>query len=572
MGASGGGKTSLLDVLADRKDAAGVSGTVLVNGKPRDKATFMHQSGYVVQDDVVMGTLTVRENLMFSANLRLPESISVEEKARRVEEVIEELGLGKVADSKVGNEMVRGVSGGERKRVNIGMELITSPSMLFLDEPTTGLDASTSMNVLRILKRLSLKGRTIVLSIHQPQSKIFELFDSVTLLTDGHIVHHGPSKDMVAYFDSIGYKCGQFNNPADFALDVITGEEPREGSKRRRASNEDPAEKKAALAETQKYLSDSYQASGMAAEARRAFEAESAGKTLGTEGHHDEYRGTYGASWTKQVAVCSRRAFLNVIRNPATSIGQVVVNIIVGIIVGLIFYRIDQHTDVTSMIRDYTGCMFFICVNLQFSNLSAIEIFLKERVIFIHEKASGYYYTSAYFASKLLCDMIPVRVIPTIIFATVVYFMVGFQRQADKYFWFVFVCVLQSVVAASVCFCFSAKFSILAIANLCTTMWYVFMMIFSGLLVSINSWPDYSRWLGYISFCKYSYELLLEDQFTGLVLPCVGNDPCYGEKVLGPQYLDISTDPKGIKVMALLIMIVGFLSIGYYQLTQLRRH
>ena len=223
MGASGGGKTSLLDVLADRKDAAGVSGTVLVNGKPRDKATFMHQSGYVVQvftihhlsnrcasntrsdffyfqDDVVMGTLTVRENLMFSANLRLPESISVEEKARRVEEVlisiqwtlcphidvtfslvsgsiqvIEELGLGKVADSKVGNEMVRGVSGGERKRVNIGMELITSPrlpakplararpssrrpprSMLFLDEPTTGLDASTSMNVLRILKRLSL--------------------------------------------------------------------------------------------------------------------------------------------------------------------------------------------------------------------------------------------------------------------------------------------------------------------------------------------------------------------------------------------------------------------------------
>uniref|UniRef100_A0A8C2XES7 ATP-binding cassette, sub-family G (WHITE), member 2a n=1 Tax=Cyclopterus lumpus TaxID=8103 RepID=A0A8C2XES7_CYCLU len=219
MGATGSGKSSFLDVLAARKDPAGLSGEVLIDGA-HQPPNFKCLSGYVVQDDVVMGTLTVRENFRFSAALRLPKSVSQKEKEEKVEKLIQELGLGRVADSRVGTQLIRGISGGERKRTNIGMELIIDPPVLFLDEPTTGLDASTANSVLLLLK----SGRTIILSIHQPRYSIYRLFDSLTLLVNGKQVYHGPAQTALEYFSDIGYTCEPHNNPADFFLDIINGD------------------------------------------------------------------------------------------------------------------------------------------------------------------------------------------------------------------------------------------------------------------------------------------------------------------------------------------------------------
>ena len=137
MGPTGSGKSSLLDVLADRKDRQGLQGEILLNGQPQG-SDFKYRVGYVVQDDIVSGNLTVRENLMFSANVRLPKDVKKEAKRKIVSDVLLQLGLEKCADSRVGTEFKRGISGGERKRTNIGMELVLSPEILFLDEPTTG--------------------------------------------------------------------------------------------------------------------------------------------------------------------------------------------------------------------------------------------------------------------------------------------------------------------------------------------------------------------------------------------------------------------------------------------------
>lgn len=214
---------SLLDLLAGRKEKVGLSGSILVNGKKQPE-NFKCISGYVAQDDVVMGTLTIRENFMFSANVRLPSSVTVKEKKERVNEILSELGLSHVADSKVGTEMIRGVSGGERKRTNIGMELIIKPTVLFLDEPTTGLDSSTANSVIALLNELGQRGRTIIFSIHQPRYAIFTLFDYLTLLGRGQMIYQGPAENALPYFDSLGYTCEEHNNPADFFLDVINGE------------------------------------------------------------------------------------------------------------------------------------------------------------------------------------------------------------------------------------------------------------------------------------------------------------------------------------------------------------
>ncbi|KAM5159706.1 broad substrate specificity ATP-binding cassette transporter ABCG2-like [Callospermophilus lateralis] len=218
MECTGGGKSLLLDILAARKDPNGLSGDVLINGAPRP-ANFKCNSGFVVQDDLVLGTLTVRENLAFSAALRLPTTMTKHEKDERIKVVIEELGLDEVADSKVG-------SGEERKKTSIAMGLITDPSILFLDEPTTGLDSSTANAIFLLLKNISEQGRTIIFSFHQPQNSIFKLFDSLTLLASGKLMYHGPAQKALEYFESAGYHCELLNNPSDFFVDVINGDSP----------------------------------------------------------------------------------------------------------------------------------------------------------------------------------------------------------------------------------------------------------------------------------------------------------------------------------------------------------
>ncbi|XP_006760104.1 PREDICTED: ATP-binding cassette sub-family G member 2 [Myotis davidii] len=584
LGPTGGGKSSLLDILAARKDPLGLSGDVLINGAPRP-ANFKCISGYVVQDDVVMGTLTVRENLQFSAALRLPSTMKSHEKNERINMVIQELGLAKVADSKVGTQFTRGVSGGERKRTSIGMELITDPSILFLDEPTTGLDSSTANAVLLLLKRMSKQGRTIIFSIHQPRYSIFKLFDSLTLLASGKMMFHGPAQEALDHHacvpgfpSSAGHHCEPYNNPADFFLDVINGDSSAVVLNRvveddEAQETEEPSKRDKPLIEK---LAEFYVNSAFFRETEVEL-----GQLLGDQKKKKSTaftKITYATSFCHQVRWVSKRSFKNLLGNPQASIAQIIVTLFLGLVIGAIFYDLKHNP---AGIQNRAGVLFFLTTNQCFSSITAVELFVVEKKLFMHEYISGYYRVSSYFFGKLLSDLLPMRMIPSIIFTCTIYFLLGLKPKVEAFFIMIFTLMIVAYASSSMALAIAAGQSVVSIATLLMTISFVFMMIFSGLLVNLRTVVPWLSWLQYLSIPRYGYAALQHNEFLGLHF-CPGLNVttnstcdfaiCTGEEFLVNQGIDLS--PWGLwkNHVALACMIVIFLIIAYLKLLFLKKY
>lgn len=207
---------------------------------------FSALSAYVQQDDILFQTMTVRECLEFAAKLKLQGTY--DDKIRRVEEIIKELRLNKCQNTKIGGPLIKGVSGGERKRTSIGVELITDPQLIFLDEPTTGLDSFTATSVMETLRDLAMTGRTVVSTIHQPNSDIFEMFDRLMLMAKGKIIYFNEARLSVDYFASIGQRCPELSNPADFFMSMMSIE----------SIDEEDTEDKQALLRSQSAIMEQY--------------------------------------------------------------------------------------------------------------------------------------------------------------------------------------------------------------------------------------------------------------------------------------------------------------------------
>eukprot|EP00884_Botryococcus_braunii_P015425 jgi/Botrbrau1/2566/Bobra.0079s0051.1 len=210
LGPSGAGKSTLLDILSERKSCGRVAGQVLMNGRPCG-VLFRRISAYVAQEDVFVPTMTAWETLIFHATLTLPKAINNEERTKRMVDVLQIMGLSRSRHTQVGGAlpggiMVRGLSGGEKRRLNIACALISSPSILFLDEPTTGLDSFAALNVMEHMGELANVGHTVIASIHQPRSAIWEMFHKVTVLSEGYQLYFGRPEDALYWFGtSLGF-------------------------------------------------------------------------------------------------------------------------------------------------------------------------------------------------------------------------------------------------------------------------------------------------------------------------------------------------------------------------------
>ncbi|KAF6718727.1 ATP-binding cassette sub-family G member 2 [Oryzias melastigma] len=527
-----------------------------------------------------MGTLTVRENLRFSAALRLPGSVPQREKEARVNHLLRELGLTKVADSKVGTQMTRGISGGERKRTSIGMELIIDPAVLFLDEPTTGLDASTANSVLLLLKRMASHGRTIIMSIHQPRYSIYRLFDTLTLLVSGKMVYHGPAPNALDYFANIGYSCEPHNNPADFFLDVINGDFTATTSTKGHSSDELDFEMwSSARRNIKEHLVEEYRSSSYCSDTRAELKRISQNKECSSQTKSRTI--TYNSSFAQQLRWVLQRTFKNLMLNPQTSVAQLTVNIFLALIVGAIFFGVK---DDQSGIQNRMGALFFITTNQCFSTVSAAELFISERKLFVHEYISGYYRVSVYFLSKILSD-ITMRTVTSLIFSLIVYFMIGLKSTVAAFLIFTLTVTLVAYTATAMTMAISADQSVVALANILMTITFVFMMIFSGLLVNLPSIMDWLAWLKYFSIPRYGLAALKINEFVGLkfcdesiiqfanssagIINCTvrtAGQTCTGEQYL--DYLGIESSSWGLweNHVALTVMMVIFLIIAYLKL------
>ncbi|XP_065906235.1 broad substrate specificity ATP-binding cassette transporter ABCG2-like [Dysidea avara] len=498
MGPTGSGKTTLLDILAGHKDRKGLSGVVLINGE-NQPVNFKCKSAYVVQDDIIMGTLSVRENIAFSAALRLPSVYTRTDRKERVRQVIEELGLTEVADSKVGTEFIRGISGGEKKRTSIGMELIIAPGILFLDEPTTGLDASTAISVIRLLKDLSKQDRVIIISIHQPRYSIYKLFDSLTLLSKGNMVYYGIAGDhALQYFSDNGYECEQHNNPADFFLDVVISCEAQEMKSVMYSLSESAGQNKLSVAYTQSSQCHKVTKELAAILEKAPREAKKVSQ--------------FASSFPWQLGVLAVRAVRNLVRNPIVSIVQMLVMLILSTIVGIIYFQLKDNF---AGFQNRVGAFYFIITNVVFGSFSAIELFIRERPLFIHQSARGYYRVSAFFFTKVFCDLLPMRIVPVILYSAISYWMLGLKKELLHFAIYSLTLLLASSAASATAFLVSAGVRVLALATMLVAMTFIFQMIFGGFLVNLNTVVVWLSWIQYISIFRFSLNALFENELKG---------------------------------------------------------
>ncbi|XP_030585530.1 broad substrate specificity ATP-binding cassette transporter ABCG2b isoform X2 [Archocentrus centrarchus] len=501
-----------------------------------------------------MGTLSVRENLLFSANLRLdPEHHSSADKHNQVNTIIEDLGLSDCADTKIGTEFLRGVSGGERKRCSIGMELITSPSLLFLDEPTTGLDSNTANCIIGLLHKLSGRGKTVIFSIHQPRYSIFKQFDHLTLMHKGEVVYAGAADHALVYFTDLGYQIEPFNNPADFFMDITNGE------------TKSTVEWDMAV-ECKNPLAVKYRQSQLYQNMIEELDHVNQNAVDGVKGKDEP--ANYATSFLYQMRVVCGRTVLNIMRNPQTSYAQLALNIFFAILVGLIYYQMPLT--LPEALQNRTGAFFFLIINMVFGNLSAVELFINERAIFIHENSSGYYRTSVYFLSKIFADLIPNRVIPIFVFSAIAYYMMGMKSAFEAFLCFALTMSLVSLAGVSVAFLVSASVSSFAMANILIALPFVFMMVFGGYLVNLNAMLSWLSWLKWISIFRYGLNAVFINELEGLIF-YTNTTVIPGEVFLVGQDIDYSVWGFWQNEVALLGIMLVCMFLAYVQLRRINR-
>ncbi|KNE62385.1 hypothetical protein AMAG_07608 [Allomyces macrogynus ATCC 38327] len=531
MGPSGAGKSSLLDILAHKPKRGTVAARFELDGAQIEfgNKKLRHALGFVDQEDVLVPWLTVEEALWFVADMRLPEATPHAAKAAVIDQVLIDLNLAHIRTARIGGAgYFRGISGGERRRVSIAVELVTSPAILFLDEPTSGLDSHAAHKLLEILADLAHRqGKTIVCTIHQPRSDVYALFDRVMLLTRGRVLYHGPGDAAKDHFERQGHTCPLYYNVADFLLDMAVASEHRDQQLAAvgiEALNEPESPRTAkplldmhrddsamTALDADAALDSTATTTALNATPARTVSDASSSASSAILAMDSGYQVSYLTQVTKLLA----RNGKCLVRNPRLLIGHNVLAVILGVIIGLLYF---QAPVTIAGLQNRIGSVFFLQALVAFAALSALGSLAEERLLFMRERGNACYKPSAFFMSKLVLDVVPLRIIPTLLMSTIAYFLIGFQASALHFLKFAGVMMLFSVVATLLCMACAAVLRDVATATLVSAMTTLFTMLLGGVLLNANALPPAARWLPYLSVFRYATEALAVNEVDGIVV------------------------------------------------------
>lgn len=521
MGPSGSGKSTLLDALAGRLGSkTRQTGQILING--RKQALAYGTSAYVTQDDTLMTTLTVKEAVYYSAQLQLPDAMTKTEKLERADTAIREMGLQGCKDTRIGGWSVKGLSGGQKRRVSICIEILTRPRLLFLDEPTSGLDSAASYHVMsRIIKLAQQHATTVIASIHQPSTEVFDLFHNLCLLSTGTLVYFGPASTANQFFAMSGFPCPSLQNPSDHYLRTIN-----------RDFEEDMEQGLGGLTSTEEAINAlvmSYKSSQTYQEVQLQIQ-----KICEQEGGSIESKRNR-ANFITQSLVLTRRSFVNMYRDLGYYWLRLAIYIALCLCVGTIFYDIGSSY---GSIQARGSMLMFVAAFLTFMAIGGFPSFVEDMKIFERERLNGHYGVGAYVIGNTLSS-IPYLLIISLIPGAIAYFLVGLQRGLDHFVFFglvLFVCMmlvesLMMIVASIVPDFLMGIITGAGIQGV--------MMLNGGFFRLPDDLPKpFWRYpMYYIAFHKYANQGFYKNEFLGLKFPNNQVGSGQGLKITGEEVL-----------------------------------
>ncbi|ALC39044.1 CG5853 [Drosophila busckii] len=540
MGPSGAGKSTLLDALSGFK-TTGVDGSILLNGRRRDLPSFRRMSCYITQDDRLQPLLTVSENMHIAADLKLGENVSYEEKESRIEDILLLLGLYEHDQT-----LTMRLSGGQKKRLSIAMELINNPTVMFLDEPTTGLDSSSCTKVLELLKRLTTQGRTIICTIHQPTAKLFQIFDQVYVLSAGNCVYQGGTQKLVPFLHSVELPCPMYHNPADYIIELACGE-----------YGFDKIDTLKAATENGNCLTwfNNPRAVLRSEALMRKYPIPKRTKNVSLE----------NTSLTNQCSVLLRRGYIKAKRDTTMTHLRIIVNIAVAVLYGALY---DHAGKEGSRVLDNYNLLFAILMHHTMTTMMlTVLTFPIEMTILIKEHFNRWYSLKAYYIAMTLVDL-PITIFSSFIFSVIIYLW-SYQPMEWVRFWMFFVISLLIVfVGQSFGLIIGAWFSVTNGTFLAPVL-TIPMMMFAGFGVTLRDLPSYLRWGSHISHLRYGLEGFIAAIYgmDRKVLEC--NEPyChyrYPKKFL--EEISMTGDQFWKDLIALCSMMV-LLRVGAYIVLQ----
>ncbi|XP_057481035.1 ABC transporter G family member 14-like [Actinidia eriantha] len=552
LGPSGSGKTTLLTALGGRLTGK-LSGKITYNGQPFS-GSIKRRTGFVAQYDVLYPHLTVTETLLFTALLRLPNSLTRDDKVQHVERVITELGLTRCRNSMIGGPLFRGISGGEKKRLSIGQEMLINPSLLLLDEPTSGLDSTTAQRILNTIKRLASGGRTVITTIHQPSSRLYHMFDKVVLLSEGFPIYYGPASTALEYFSSIGFSPSITVNPADLLLDLANGIGPDDKNTFEQGENTEQERKSVRDVLISAY--DKNISTRLRAELC-SLDINNYNYTKDATTRNNVKPEQWCTSWWHQFKVLLLRG-LRERRYEAFDRLRIFQVISVAVLGGLLWW----HTP-TSHIEDRIAMLFFFSVFWGFYPLyNAVFTFPQERTMLIKERSSGMYRLSSYFLARTVGDL-PLELALPIAFTVIIYWMGALKPNPVTFILSLLVVLYNVLVAQSLGLAIGA---LLMDVKQATTLASVITLVF---LIAggyyIQQIPPFIVWLKYLSYSYYCYKLLLGVQY---------NEDDFYECTKGvycrvadfPAVKSVGLNDLWIAVSIMALMLVSYRFVAYLAL------